>query len=151
MLPGVLSTFPLHSFGAFYLSLAIGASPLLWNRHIAASPHYAYDAFGLVVMITSAASRNIELFDFYSRPGGLVCFGIFLVEGEVSVIHFVFLWNRTEWAIKKKSLLKRICCLSFVIDTPNDDCPIVHNRSKVTAVWRKFQFTHWDPGFSCLG
>jgi hypothetical protein len=53
--PELLSLFTLRSFGAFYLSLAVGALPLLWNRHNAAMLHYAYAAFGLVVMITLAA------------------------------------------------------------------------------------------------
>ncbi len=88
--PELLSLFTLHSFGAFYLSLAAGALPLLWNRHLAASLHYAFAAFGLVLMITLAALWNIELFDFASRPGGLVYIGIYLVVGLVSVLYFIF-------------------------------------------------------------
>ena len=88
--PELLSLFTLHSFGAFYLSLAVGALVLLWNRHLAASLHYAFSAFGLVLMITLAALWNIELFDFANRPGGLVYIGIYLVVGLVSMLYFIF-------------------------------------------------------------
>ncbi|OGO34785.1 MAG: hypothetical protein A2Z16_05525 [Chloroflexi bacterium RBG_16_54_18] len=87
--PEVLSLFTLKSFGAFYLSLVIGATALLRDRYLAARLHYIFAAFGLIVMITLAALWYIEQFDFANRPGGLVYIGIYLVVGLISVVYFV--------------------------------------------------------------
>jgi len=88
--PEVLSLFTLRSFGAFYLSLVIGATSLLWDRYLTARLHYIFAAFGLILMITLAALWYLEQFDFASRPGGLVYIGIYLVVGFISVLYFIF-------------------------------------------------------------
>lgn len=89
LFPEVLSPFTLRSFGAFYLSLAIGASVLVRERFMVPPVNYAFSAFGLIVMITLAALRFIGQFDFLNRPGGLIYIGIYLVAGALSLVYFI--------------------------------------------------------------
>lgn len=87
--PEVLSVFTLRSFGAFYLSLAIGALALVRERYMVPPLNHAFSAFGLIVMITLAAFWYIEQFDFTVHPGGMVYIGIYLLAGILSIIFFL--------------------------------------------------------------
>jgi hypothetical protein len=79
--PEVMSLFTLRSFGVFYLTLALAVLPHLWNRNLNVTLHHAFAAYGLIVFITFAAFVYIGLFDFASRPGGLVYFLAYLAVG----------------------------------------------------------------------
>jgi hypothetical protein len=86
--PEVMSLFTLRSFGAFYLSLALAALPLLWNRNHHTFLTHSIASYGLVVFITLAAFVYIRLFDFGARPGGLAYFGAYLVVGILLLTEF---------------------------------------------------------------
>jgi hypothetical protein len=88
--PEVVSLFTLRSFGAFYLSLALAALPLLAQTRLGTALHHGYAAFGLIVFITIAAFVYIGLFDFVHRPGGLAYFAAYLVVG----IPLLFVFRR---------------------------------------------------------
>lgn len=79
--PEVMSNFTLRAFGAFYLSLALGVVPLLWERSLATLLHHAIASYGLIVAITIAAFVYLKAFDFAERPGGLIYFGAYLIVG----------------------------------------------------------------------
>lgn len=79
--PEVMSLFTLRSFGMFYLTLALGVVPFLWNRDLNAILHHGFASYGLIVFITIAALINIGLFDFVSRPGGALYFLAYLAVG----------------------------------------------------------------------
>ena len=79
--PEIMSLFTLRSFGVFYLCIALAAVPYLWNPNFEALLHHAVASYGLVVFITAAAFLYIHLFDFATRPGGLLYFGAYLGVG----------------------------------------------------------------------
>jgi len=79
--PEVMSLFTLRSFGVFYLSIALAVAPYLWNQNIDAILHHSIASYGLIVFITFAAFAYIRLFDFMSKPGGLLYFGAYLGVG----------------------------------------------------------------------
>lgn len=79
--PEVMSLFTLRSFGAFYLALALGVVPFLWNKNRNAVLNHSFAALGLIVFITIAAFVYIGLFDFVSRPGGTLYFLAYLIVG----------------------------------------------------------------------
>ncbi len=87
--PEVMSDFTLRSFGAFYLSLALGATVLLAERNLATQLHHGFASSGLIVAITAAAFLNLKLFDFVARPGGLAYFGAYLVVGFILLVAFI--------------------------------------------------------------
>ena len=72
--PEVMSPFTLRSFGMFYLTLALAVIPFLWNRNLNTILHHSIASYGLILFITLAAFFYIGLFDFSSRPGGLLYF-----------------------------------------------------------------------------
>lgn len=86
--PEIMSLFTLRSFGVFYLSLAAGAVPLLWDRDLKPFLNYGFLAFGLISFITAAAFAYIRLFDFAAKPGGLIYFGVYLAVGIVFLLFF---------------------------------------------------------------
>ncbi len=86
--PEIMSLFTLRSFGVFYLSLAIGAAPLIWDRNLKSFLNYGFLASGLIVFITAAAFVYIRLFDFAAKPGGLVYFGAYLAVGIAFLLFF---------------------------------------------------------------
>jgi hypothetical protein len=86
--PEIMSLFTLRSFGVFYLSLAAGAAPLIWDRNIKPFLNYGFLAFGLIVFITAAAFAYIRLFDFAAKPGGLIYFGAYLAVGIAFLLFF---------------------------------------------------------------
>ncbi len=79
--PEPMSTFTLRSFGAFYLSLALGVVPLVFEHSLPSLLHHSLASFGLIVVITLAAFANLALFDFAVRPGGLLYFGAYFAVG----------------------------------------------------------------------
>ena len=79
--PEVMSLFTLRSFGMFYLTLALGVVPYLWNRNIKATLHHSIASYGLIVFITIAAFVYIRLFDFADKPGGFLYFIAYLAVG----------------------------------------------------------------------
>lgn len=87
--PELMSLFTLRSFGLFYLSLALAAVPLLWERNLNTLLSHGFAAYGLIVLITAAAFANLRLFDFAAHPGGLLYFGAYLIVGVP--LFFVFL------------------------------------------------------------
>ena len=86
--PEVMSLFTLRSFGAFYLSLALSAVPLFWNRNRQTFLSHGFVSYGLIIFITAAAFVHIGLFDFSARPGGLAYFGAYLAVGIFFLINF---------------------------------------------------------------
>ena len=79
--PELMSLFTLRSFGVFYLTLALAVMPYLWNKDLNAILHHSIASYGLVVIITLAAFVYIRLFDFASKPGGLLYFGAYFGVG----------------------------------------------------------------------
>jgi hypothetical protein len=86
--PEVLPPFTLRAFGAFYLSLMIGASPLLRDRSVRVFLNHGFVSYGLIIFITAAALAYINEFDFIDRPGGLGYWGAYLFVGVVFAISF---------------------------------------------------------------
>ena len=79
--PELMSPFTLRSFGAFYLSLAIGTIPLITARSANAMLNHAFATFGLVFFITAAIFVYFDLFDFANKPWQMVYLGAYLVVG----------------------------------------------------------------------
>ena len=79
--PEVMSPFTLRSFGVFYLTLALGVLPFLWNKNLNALLHHAIASYGLIIFITLAAFVYLRLFDFFAKPGGLAYFIAYLAVG----------------------------------------------------------------------
>jgi hypothetical protein len=79
--PEVMSLFTLRSFGVFYLSIALSVIPFLWDRSIKAILTHSIASYGLIVFITIAAFVYLRLFDFASKPGGLLYFAAYLGVG----------------------------------------------------------------------
>ena len=88
--PEVMSLFTLRSFGVFYLSLALGVVPLIWEKHQDTFLTHGIASYGLVLFITFAAFIYIRLFDVAARPGGLAYFGAYLLVG----IPLLFIFRR---------------------------------------------------------
>jgi hypothetical protein len=87
--PELISLFTLRSFGLFYLSLALAAVPLLWEKNLNTLLSHGFAAYGLIVFITAAAFVYLHLFDFTAHPGGLLYIGAYLIVGVP--LFFVFL------------------------------------------------------------
>ena len=79
--PEVMSPFTLRSFAVFYLSLTIGALPLIWERNLSVLLNHAYASYGLVIFITAAIFVYIHLFDFGIKPGQLIYVGAYFLVG----------------------------------------------------------------------
>jgi hypothetical protein len=79
--PEIMSPFTLRSFGMFYLTLALAVIPYLWNRNLNAILHHSIASYGLIVFITIAAFVYIRLFDFSTKPAGLLYFIAYLAVG----------------------------------------------------------------------
>lgn len=79
--PEVMSLFTLRSFGVFYLCVALGVVPFLWNPNFEALLHHSFASYGLIIFITIAAFVYIRLFDFVAKPGGLLYFGAYVGVG----------------------------------------------------------------------
>jgi energy-converting hydrogenase Eha subunit A len=79
--PEVMSLFTLRSFAVFYLSLTIGALPLIWERNLSVLLNHAYAAYALVIFISLAIFVYIGIFDFANRPGQLIYVGAYFLVG----------------------------------------------------------------------
>lgn len=79
--PEVMSLFTLRSFAVFYLSLTIGALPLIWEQSLPVLLNHAYASYALVVFITLAILAYIGIFDFANRPGQLIYVGAYFLVG----------------------------------------------------------------------
>ncbi|HUG33402.1 MAG TPA: hypothetical protein VMJ90_01435 [Anaerolineales bacterium] len=86
--PEVMTPLTLRSFGVFYLSIALGVVPLLWNRNLQTFLSHGFVSYGLIIFITLAAFVYLRLFDFAQRPGGLAYFGAYLAVGIVFLYYF---------------------------------------------------------------
>jgi hypothetical protein len=79
--PEVMSLFTLRNFGVFYLSIALAVVPFLKDRSINSILHHSIASYGLILFITIAAFIYIGVFDFATKPGGLLYFGAYLAVG----------------------------------------------------------------------
>jgi len=79
--PEVMSLFTLRSFAVFYLSLTIGALPLIWERNLSVLLNHAYAAYALVIFITLAIFVYIGIFDFANSPGQFIYVGAYFLVG----------------------------------------------------------------------
>ena len=79
--PEVMSLFTLRSFAVFYLSLTVGALPLIWERNLSVLLNHAYASYALVIFITAAIFAYFGLFDFANKPGQLIYVGAYFLVG----------------------------------------------------------------------
>jgi len=86
--PEPLSAFTLRSFGAFFLSIALGATPFLKNRDRDALLSHGYSSFGSIVVITIGEFVHLRVFDLSTYPFQIVFLGAYLVVGVVVAIMF---------------------------------------------------------------
>jgi hypothetical protein len=88
--PEVMSPFTLRSFAVFYLSLTIGALPLIWEKSLSVLLNHAYASYALVIFITAAIFAYFGLFDFGLKPGQLIYVGAYFLVG---IPIFFVLWR----------------------------------------------------------
>lgn len=86
--PEVMSPFTLRSFGAFYSALTVGMISLLFEKQRLPFLNYAFLAFGLILIITTAALVYLRLFDFNSRPFGALYFAAYIAAGLLCIYLF---------------------------------------------------------------
>ena len=79
--PEVMSLFTLRSFAAFYLSLTVGALPLIWERNLSVLHNHAYAAYALVIFITLAIFVYFRIFHLANHPGQLIYVGAYFLVG----------------------------------------------------------------------
>lgn len=79
--PEVMSLFTLRSFAVFYLSLTIGALPLIRERNLSVLLNHAYASYALVIFITAAIFAYLGIFDFAGHPGQLIYVGAYFLVG----------------------------------------------------------------------
>lgn len=79
--PEVMSLLTLRSFAVFYLSLTVGALPLIWEKSLAVLLNHAYASYALVIFITAAIFAYFGLFDFALKPGQLIYVGAYFLVG----------------------------------------------------------------------
>ncbi len=94
--PEVMSLFTLRSFGMFYLTLAVGVMPFLWNKNGNAVLHHALASYGLILFITIAAFVYLRLFNFAAKPGGALYFLAYLAVG----IPLIFVFRKFGTGVK---------------------------------------------------
>lgn len=90
--PEPLSPFTVRAFGAFYLSLVIGAVPLIWARSMRPALAYMWGGLGLILPITAAAFVHLDRFDFGAHPRQALYLGAYGVA-TIGIL-FVGLWAR---------------------------------------------------------
>ncbi len=96
--PEIMSLFTLRSFGAFYLSLALGVIPLLWAKSAKSYLSHGFLSCGLLFFITSAAFASLHVFDFSAYPSQMIYIGTYLLVGGVVVL---LLWKYGTGFAKK--------------------------------------------------
>jgi energy-converting hydrogenase Eha subunit A len=79
--PEVMSLFTLRSFAVFYLSLTVGALPLIWERNLSVLLNHAYAAYALVIFITLAIFVYFRIFNLANHPGQLIYVGAYFLVG----------------------------------------------------------------------
>ena len=87
--PEPLSLFTLHSFGAFYFSLAFSVLTLLRVRRLAAVTVEVWGGLALISFITAAALLNLRVFNFSEHPFQLIYLGVYIIA---LVLALFFLW-----------------------------------------------------------
>ena len=88
--PEVMSLFTLRSFAVFYLSLTVGALPLIWEKSLSVLLNHAYASYALVIFITAAIFAYFGLFEFGLKPGQLIYVGAYFLVG---IPIFFVLWR----------------------------------------------------------
>lgn len=96
--PEQLTVFTLQAFGVFYLSLVIGAVPLLWEKHILPFLFYARTGLALIMTITLAAALNLSKFDFSVYPGGAIYWAAYLFAGVIAGAFVARYWSYSQQA-----------------------------------------------------
>lgn len=86
--PEPLSAFTLRSFGAFFLAIALGATPFLRNKDREALLSHGYLSVGSIIAITIGEFIHIGVFDLTTFPFQIVFLAAYLVVGVVVVIMF---------------------------------------------------------------
>jgi hypothetical protein len=92
--PEPLSAFTLRAFGAFYLSLIVGALPLVWARSMPPVLAFFWGGLALLVPIAAAAFFFWDRFDFGTHPLQLVYIGSYLAA--LAAVVAVVLWDRAR-------------------------------------------------------
>lgn len=83
--PEMMSLFTLRSFGAFYLSLALGVIPLLWAKSARSYLSHGFLSSGLLIFITIAAFAYLRVFNFSAHPSQMIYIGAYVVVGAVVI------------------------------------------------------------------
>jgi hypothetical protein len=91
-----LSLFSVRAFAAFYFALDLAAVVLVWRAGMRAQVAISLAALAFIVPITLAAFFNWNLWDFASRPGGLLYFAAYLV---VAVLIVIVLTRTQGWRV----------------------------------------------------
>ena len=93
--PEPLSLFTLHSFGAFYFSVAFSTIPLLRAQRLATFTVHIWGGFVLILLITVAALVYIESFDFAQHPFQSIYLGVYLGALLVTLL-YLFWFGRAR-------------------------------------------------------
>lgn len=84
--PEPLTPFTVYAFAAFYSALGVGAVALIWAKGLVPVLAYARCGLPLIIVITAAALVHIGLFDFGTRPLGLLYFAAYIVVGIAAAV-----------------------------------------------------------------
>ncbi len=87
--PEPLTPFTVYAFAAFYSALGVGAVVLIWAKGLAPVLAYARCGLPLIIVITIAGLAYIGLFDFSTRPLGLLYFAAYIVVGIAAAVLIV--------------------------------------------------------------
>ncbi len=98
--PEPLSLFTLHSFGAFYFSLAFGALALLRARGQGGLIPYAQGGLVLIVLITAAALVFLSSFNLASHRFQSVYIGVYLLA---VAIDGYYLWTQRRQRVSSSA------------------------------------------------
>ncbi|MFO7170453.1 MAG: hypothetical protein DIU80_020690 [Chloroflexota bacterium] len=99
--PGPLSLLTARAFAAFFGSLVLGALPLIFARTLAPIETYIWPGFVMATIIEVAALWFLWLFDFASRPGGLiyhVSYGVAIAGSLIFISYFWMMRRRSAAA-----------------------------------------------------
>jgi len=89
--PEPLTPFTLHSFGAFYFSLAISVLPFLRVQRLAALTVHVWGGLVLILLISAAALVHLQIFQFGTRPFQAIYLGVYLAA---LVAATSYLWSQ---------------------------------------------------------
>jgi hypothetical protein len=98
--PEPLSLFTLHSFGAFYFSLACSVIALQRVPRLSAVTVHVWGGLALISSITAAAFIYLPSFDFSKHPYQSIYLGVYLLALALSLI---YLWNERAHRIDSVS------------------------------------------------